>query len=336
MPDDMPNNKRTISLCTPAEESNSAPEAEDEAECGPLYFSPSDIEDIVKKLMSIVPQAPKVTQKVRATYALNAVRILQDRIGNYQPPVHLTDLLLPSQTNDESKFNILPLPNAVAGNKGSEGRAKNALAFLYGNTHPAMIQNGEFGVPQAVAKLIREYAQGKHTKEKVLGILGGLSKSMITYYFSHQIEFGDPDELPTTIIMGDRVKTYLQELLEQHQYVDDPKAVSSEIWKCALERTFGVGADADSIAQDLAEIISRHDYSQLVLRVGLNDPTPQQLAAHFVLSVQKAYEMLKIDLPKEFNPESIIELRSRPEFYQKELELYKSKRGGFFVGSALL
>jgi len=250
------------------------------------YFTPSDVGEIVDRLMSL-PIAGGVSgdKTVAATQALNAVRILRDRL--------------------EAESEV--------------------LRFIY---------TDETITPRPIVKFIQDYLDGKYKLGEAEKIIDGLQADMRQNYFQRRITFGDPSELPRTRVLdlkGDfaqKTKEIVEKTVAEYDPKADSKARAEEIYRKACENPTGE-IDFDALANGLAEVMVRREYSTLILSVGTRDPTAGELAGRYLNALDAAYR--RLGSSKDIDRESVLERRTTEEVYRRELQVYKDNLGGLVL-----
>ncbi len=200
------------------------------------------------------------------------------------------------------------------------GAGSEALRFVY---------TDQTFAPRPLAKFVNEYLEGKYKQHEAEQILDGLQADMRQSYFRRKIPFDDTSRLPRTAIFDPtgefarELNRTLETVVAEYDSQSDTKRVAHEIYTRACDNPTKK-LDFDVLAGGLAEVIARKNYSSLVLRIGVRDPTAQELAEHYLHALPTAYEKLGVhSRPADLTVEGVLEQRTQQDVYAKELAAYK-------------
>ncbi|MBI2110512.1 hypothetical protein HYT51_01910 [Candidatus Woesearchaeota archaeon] len=262
------------------------------------YFNKEEVREIAEFLLSVPSMANmQLTKRTNATLALKVIDIMKRRVG--------------------------------------ESKDKRALEIIY--TDDSLL------IPDSLARAMKGYIRGEYTQEKTVGILNELEDGVRQYLYKQQIPFDDIDILPNSIFLGslfgdeteekesaDNLVQQLEKVISSYDALADSKKIAREIYENARENPLNV-IDFNKIIMDIAEMIRHNKYVDMILNIGLRDPTKIELANNYLTTLEKAYESLGANPSANIKRERVLEERLQEEVYKEEIAVFREERERFFM-----
>lgn len=254
------------------------------------YFSDADIEVVVSGFLEVTGRhfaglAADTTKGLRAAYALNSVRILQDRLG----------------------------------------MAPETLRSIY--TDPEI-------VPEPIRRFVDAYLADQLPRQRASEILDDLQRDMRQYCFAHHIPVADSSDLAKITMpllemvpgyaehTAALVKSTLRSIVDRYAPGADRETAVGALYTNALDPTNSLNVEA--LAHGVAELSVPAKYLELMVRIGLRNPAPEELANAYWDALHIFFEEIGIPFPATLDRDKTIEDCLRPEVSQRELERYRT------------
>ena len=251
------------------------------------YFSEADVGTVMTELMtkidsvSLLKLGPKEVG-LRAAHALNAVRIMQDRLG------------------------IAP----------------EALRFVYTDQRI---------VPEPLYRFMDDYLEGRLPQARATEVLDELQRDMRQYCFQHHIPATDPNTLSKSamplfrMIPGyaenteRRLKETLGNIVSRYMPANEVSATVNELYSAAIDRMDSIALDR--LAHSVAELALPKGYLELMVHIGVREPTPEELAAVYWDAFGILSKELGVQPP--LDRDQVLEIRLRKEIVDHERVRYR-------------
>ena len=78
-------------------------------------------------------------------------------------------------------------------------------------------------------------------------------------------------------------------------------------------------------------MIRHNKYVDMILNIGLRDPTKIELANNYLTALEKAYESLGANPSANIKREKVLEERLQEEVYKEEIAVFREERERFFM-----
>lgn len=269
-----------------------------------MYFQEQDIESICQSLFQRLEELnPGLPPKAAGAHTLGVVHNLRNRLGE----------------------------------------SRKVIQFLY--TDLTL-------VPKPIALLVQDYLDGRYTQPQVESFLDSLEQGMRRYFFRNKIPFDEPESLPQNAILDLQNAPGLEQEFQRIRggYIKDIEAILRE-YDCADAATVAAQiydqaskspvqvTDFSILLDELATVVARRTYSQIMGRIGLRHPSPRELAQHYLntyATVQRKLMVGKHVLSfGEGNhgdqEELLLEQRMEQKVYEQELSVYNNLFGNLLI-----
>ncbi len=260
-------------------------------------FTPAEAAEIADHFIHFAQRFGRAKNtKVAATYALNTVRILRDRLETKRE-------ILESLYTDEI---MVPKPLVRFVRAYLDGKYSHDRAAL-------ILDDLQSDIRQHYFRMKIPHDDPANIPRSTLVDFAGL-----------------PGWEKTTESITRQLKGELEKIITE--YAPQPGRTANELYELACKNMTGL-IDFDVLVQSLAELVAQKDYSQLTASIGLRDPTPRELAVRYADAFETVYNRFNLlSLPsRPIDREKIIQERMEDHSYQKELEVYRKSLDALLI-----
>jgi len=227
----------------------------------------------------------------------------------------MANMQLTKRTNATLALKVIDIMKRRVG----DSEDKRALELIYGDSNLL--------IPDSLARAMKGYTRGEYTQERIVGILNELEDGVRQYLFKQRIPFDDISILPNSIFLG---SLFGEKVISSYDALADSKKRAREIYENARENPLHV-IDFNKIMMDIAEMIRHNKYVDMILNIGLRDPTKIELANNYLTALEKAYESLGANPSANIKREKVLEERLQEEVYKEEIAVFREERERFFM-----
>ncbi len=261
----------------------------------PPFFQREEVRTIATELLR-VPESVGVAQNqdVAASYALNLIRILRDRLG---------------VSPETLEFVYRPLAEIVP----------SLSDFVIRYSH------GE--IPRQVAEEVLQHLERDMRQHYSIRGINFCDPRLIPQetFFDFQ---GMPGAEPLHKETVQQILHQLETIITTHvpAYVLGgltPQSLAQDVYDSSLHNPAGV-IDFARLMDGLGCLLVKKEYLDLSLALGAATPTREQLASRFFTALKQAYSSFGLPLPPFRSAEEIRKSHVTDERYQRELRDYNS------------